>query len=62
LLLLLALGVTKKEKIMNTPLQKFKILKGKDLIVFLINRFDFTNNEAIRMEMRMPGGMKVQVI
>jgi hypothetical protein len=47
---------------MNTPLQKFKILKGKELIVFLINRFDFTNNEAIRMEMRMPGGMKVQVI
>ena len=47
---------------MNTPLQKFKILKGKELIVFLINRFDFTTDEAIRMDMRMPGGMKVQVI
>ena len=47
---------------MNTPLQIFKMLKGKELIVFLVNRFDFTTDEAIRMEMRMPGGFKVQVI
>ena len=47
---------------MNTPLQKFKMLKAKEIIVFLMNRFDFTADEAIRMEMRMPGGFKVQVI
>ena len=54
-----------KEKIMktkNTPLQKFRILKGKELIHFFMDRFDYTTDEAIRMEMRMPGGYKVQVI
>jgi hypothetical protein len=55
----------KKEKIMktnNTPLQKFRILKGKELIHFFMDRFDYTVDEAIRMEERMPGGYKVQVI
>ena len=47
---------------MNTPLQKFKILKGKKLIAFLMDRFDYTADEAIRMEMKLPGGFKVQVI
>jgi hypothetical protein len=54
-----------KEKIMktnNTPLQKFRILKGKELIHFFMDRFDYTVDEAIRMEERMPGGYKVQVI
>jgi hypothetical protein len=54
-----------KEKIMktnNTPLQKFRILKGKELIHFFMDRFDYTADEAIRMEERMPGGYKVQVI
>ncbi len=47
---------------MNTPLQKFRILKGKELILFFMDRFDFTADEAIRMEARMPGGYKVQII
>ena len=54
-----------KEKIMktkNTPLQKFKYIKGDILIGFLIDRFDFTAKEAIKMEKRLPGGLKVQVI
>ena len=49
-------------KTKNTPLQKFRILKGKELIHFFMDRFDYTTDEAIRMEMRMPGGYKVQVI
>ena len=61
-----------KEKIMIRPtkefgyrqpkLQQFKYLTGKELIVFFMDRFDFTADEAIRMEARMPGGYKVQVI
>ena len=54
-----------KEKIMktnNTPLQKFRILRGEELILFFMDRFDYTADEAIRMEERMPGGYKVQVI
>tara|TARA_B100000575_G_scaffold284567_1_gene278757 strand:+ start:873 stop:1046 length:174 start_codon:yes stop_codon:yes gene_type:complete len=54
-----------KEKIMktnNTKLQKFKYIKGDVLIGFLMDRFDYTADEAIRMEMRLPGGLKVQVI
>ena len=46
----------------NTPLQKFKYIKGDVLIGFLIDRFDFTAKEAIKMEKRLPGGLKVQVI
>ena len=49
-------------KTKNTPLQKFRILKGEELIHFFMDRFDYTADEAIRMEMRMPGGFKVQVI
>ena len=52
----------KKEKIMNTPLQKFKILKGRELVNFFMNRFDYTAKQAIKMEKRLPGGLKVQVI
>jgi len=54
-----------KEKIMktnNTPLQKFKILKQKELADFLVNRFDYTVKEATALVERMPGGLKVQVI
>ena len=54
-----------KEKIMktkNTPLQKFKYIKGDVLIGFLMDRFDYTAKEAIKMEKRLPGGLKVQVI
>ena len=46
----------------NKPLQKFKYIKGDILIGFLIDRFDFTTKEAIKMEKRLPGGLKVQVI
>ena len=54
-----------KEKIMktnNTPLQKFKYIKGDVLIGFLMDRFDYTAKQAIKMEKRLPGGLKVQVI
>mgnify|MGYP003154232906 FL=1 len=54
-----------KGKIMktnNTKLQKFKYITGDVLIGFLIDRFDFTAKEAIKMEKRLPGGLKVQVI
>ena len=54
-----------KEKIMktnNTKLQKFKYITGDVLIGFLIDRFDFTDKEAIKMEKRLPGGLKVQLI
>ena len=49
-------------KTKNTPLQKFKYIKGDILIGFLMDRFDFTAKEAIKMEKRLPGGLKVQVI
>ena len=54
-----------KEKIMktnNTPLQKFTYIKGDVLIGFLMDRFDYTAKQAIEMEKRLPGGLKVQVI
>ena len=54
-----------KEKIMktnNTPLQEFRILKGKELIHFFMDRFGYTAKEAKFLEKRMPGGLKVQVI
>ena len=46
----------------NTKLQKFKYITGDVLIGFLIDRFDFAAKEAIKMEKRLPGGLKVQVI
>tara|TARA_B100000900_G_scaffold181580_1_gene154069 strand:- start:170 stop:343 length:174 start_codon:yes stop_codon:yes gene_type:complete len=46
----------------NKPLQKFKYIKGDILIGFLIDRFDFTAKEAIKIEKGLPGGLKVQVI
>ena len=62
------LGMINKEKIMKTnntpltPLQKFKILKQKELVDFLVNRFDWDEKEATALVERMPGGFKVQVI
>jgi len=47
---------------MNKPLQQFKYIKGDVLVGFLMDRFDFTAKEAIKMEKRLPGGLKVQVI
>ena len=47
---------------MNTPLQKFKILKGRELVNFFMDRFDYTKKEATALMMRLPGGFKVQVI
>ena len=47
---------------MNTPLQKFKILKGRELVNFFMNRFDYTAKQAKFLEKRLPGGFKVQVI
>jgi len=47
---------------MNTPLQKFRLLKGKELVDFFMNRFDYTERQAKFLEKRMPGGFKVQVI
>jgi len=47
---------------MNTPLQKFKYIKGDVLVGFLMDRFDYTAKQAIKMEKRLPGGLKVQVI
>ena len=54
-----------KGKIMKTnktQLQQFKILKQKELVDFLVNRFDWNEKEAIDLVARMPGGLKVQVI
>ena len=52
----------KIKKTKNTKLQKFKNITGDVLIGFLIDRFDYTAKEAIKMEKRLPGGLKVQVI
>ena len=49
--------ITKKDLIVPTKefgykqpkLRQFKYLTGKELIVFLMDRFDFTADEAIRM-------------
>ena len=49
-------------KTKNTTLQKFKYIKGDILIGFLMDRFDYTAKQAIKMEKRLPGGLKVQVI
>ena len=46
----------------QTKLQKFKYITGDVLIGFLMDRFDYTVKEAIKMEKRLPGGLKVQVI
>ena len=47
---------------MNTPLQKFKVLKGNQLICFLMYQFDYTRKQPEFLEKRMVGGFKVQVI
>ena len=53
---------TKEFGYKQPKLRHFKYLTGKEVIVFFMDRFDFTVDEAIRMEARMPGGYKVQVI
>ena len=53
---------TKEFGYKQPKLRQFKYLTGKELILFFMERFDFTVDEAIRMEARMPGGYKVQVI
>ena len=52
----------KTMKTNNTPLQKFKYIKGDILIGFLMDRFDYTAKQAKFLEKRLPGGLKVQVI
>ena len=52
----------KTMKTNNTKLQKFRILKQRELANFLVNRFDYTTKEANALVERMPGGLKVQVI
>ena len=47
---------------MNKPLQKFKVIKGNQLISFLMYQFDYTRKQAEFLEYRMVGGFKVQVI
>ena len=47
---------------MNTPLQKFKVIKGNQLISFLMYQFNYTRKQAEFLESRMVGGFKVQVI
>ena len=47
---------------MNKPLQKFKVIKGNQLISFLMYQFDYTRKQAEFLEKRMVGGFKVQVI
>ena len=47
---------------MNTPLQKFKYIKGDVLIGFLMDRFDYTAKQAKFLEKKLPGGLKVQVM
>tara|TARA_B100000287_G_scaffold388976_1_gene398660 strand:- start:365 stop:580 length:216 start_codon:yes stop_codon:yes gene_type:complete len=62
--------ITKKNLIVPTKefgykqpkLRQFKYIKGDVLIGFLMDRFDYTAKEAIKMEKRLPGGLKVQVI
>ena len=46
---------------MNTPLQKFRVLKGKELVDYFM-RFNYTEKQAKWLEKRMPGGHRVQVI
>ena len=52
----------KTMKTNNTPLRKFQYIKGDVLIGFLMDRFDYTAKQATKMEKRLPGGLKVQVI
>ena len=42
---------------MNTPLQKFKYIKGDVLIGFLMDRFDYTKNEKV-LRKEITGGSK----
>ena len=53
---------TKEFGYKQPKLRQMKYITGDVLIGFLMDRFDFTVDEAIRMEARMPGGYKVQVI
>ena len=55
--------VPTKEFVYRQPkLRQMKYITGDVLIGFLMDRFDITAKEAIEMEKRLPGGLKVQVI
>ena len=62
--------ITKKDLIVPTKefgykqpkLRQMKYITGDVLIGFLMDRFDYTAKQAIKMEKRLPGGLKVQVI
>ena len=57
------LKVTSKEYGYKQPkLRQIKYITGDVLIGFLMDRFDYTAKQAIEMEKRLPGGLKVQVI
>ena len=43
-------------------IRQMKVIKGDVLIGFLMDRFDYTAKQAIKIEKRLPGGLKVQVI
>ena len=43
-------------------IRQMKVIKGDVLIGLLMDRFDYTAKQAIKMEKRLPGGLKVQVI
>ena len=53
---------TKEFGYRQPKLRQMKYITGDVLIGFLMDRFDFTAKEAIKMEKRLPGGLKVQVI
>ena len=62
--------ITKKDLIVPTKefgykqpkLRQMKYITGDVLIGFLMDRFDYTAKQAIEMEKRLHGGLKVQVI
>jgi len=41
--------------------KKLKVIKGDVLIDYLKDRFDYTTKQAIKMQKKLPGGLKVQV-
>jgi hypothetical protein len=43
-------------------IREMKVLKGNQLISYLMYQFDYTRKQAEMMESRMPGGFEVQVI
>ncbi len=43
-------------------IRQMKVIKGNQLISYLMYQFDYTRKQAEFMESRMPGGFEVQVI